>query len=330
MLTVRLYLRPILIFFIFIVISCSNNDNNPLIGPIDREDVQPPGQPDPPTLSNVGNGEISISWLQNTDPDLAGYRLYRSEDEGLLSNFILIFDSPDTTFQDRNLNYSTLYFYRVAAYDSSNNESVFSESASGIPQNTLPPSVPENFSVIGQNISSPLIELSWNESPESDVATYWIFRSTESNFTADESTLLDSSGIPLYFDTEILVNVHYYYKIQAVDRGGLQSAQSNTDTDIALFKTELLAPINELLIVPPPIFSWLPVENTVQYKIFVQTAPDTVAIWNETVGNTQISVLYAGSTVLEPGNLYFWKIATITKDPVRLNSLSVTQQFRIQ
>jgi hypothetical protein len=330
MFTVRLYLRPIFIFFIFISISCSDDNNNPLVGPIDREDVQPPVQPDPPILSDVGNGEISITWLQNTEPDKEGYRLYRSENEGLLSDFILIFDSPDTVFQDTDLNYSTLYLYRVTAYDSSNNESVFSESASGIPHNTLPPSVPENFSVIGQNISSPLIELSWNKIQESDVATYWIFRSTENDFTADESTLLDSSGTTLYFDTDILVNVHYYYKIKAVDRGGLQSSQSITDTDIALFQPQLLAPINGLLIVPPPIFSWLPVDNTVQYKIFVQTAMDTGEIWNETVGNTQIAAQYSGSTVLESGKLYYWKVVTITKDPVRLNSFSITQQFQIQ
>jgi len=74
-------------------------------------------------------GEVTVSWNQNGEADLAGYRVYYgptpptlqfSVDVGLTATPI----APKhtlTTFQA----YGTLYF-AVTAYDTSNNESPFS------------------------------------------------------------------------------------------------------------------------------------------------------------------------------------------------------------
>ncbi len=328
-----MYLRPIIACVFLLFISCSGSNINPLVGPIDRGDIQAPEQLAQPTLSDVGNGEISVSWLASDAPDVAGYRLSRAAraaNEDILSEYEIVFDSLSTSFHDINLVYTTVYYYRVSAYDFTENVSELSNSSSGIPYNTLPPSNPVNLTTFGQNISSPLVELSWDKNPETDVSTYLIYRSIENNFTSDESTFLDSASTPLFFDTEILVNVHYYYAIKAKDKGGLTSNASEIDSDIALLQPELLSPVNGLQVQPTTFFTWEPVENAIQYMVFIQSSNEEEELWTALVDNSQNSVQYNGETALISGTEYSWKVATITKDPQKLNSLSSTERFAIQ
>jgi len=325
-----MYVRPIIAFVFLLFLFCSDSDINPLVGMIDRGDIQAPEQLPQPTLSEVGNGEITISWLESDTSDVVGYRLYRSENEDDLSVFEVIFDSLATSYRDINLVYTTVYYYRVTAYDSTGNESGLSISSSGIPHNTLPPSAPVNLTIFGQNISSPLVELSWDDNPESDVSTYLIYRSIENSFTPDESVFLDSSSTPLFFDTEISANVNYYYTIEAKDKGGLTSNASEIDSDIALLQPELLLPVNGLQVQPNTFFTWEPVENALQYKFFVQSSIEGEELWTALLDNSQNSIQYSGETTLVSGTEYFWKVATFTKDLQKLNSLSPTERFVIQ
>ncbi len=325
-----MYLRPIIACVILLFISCSDSNINPLVGLIDRGDIQAPDQLAQPTLSDVGNGEISVSWLASDAPDVAGYRLSRAANEDNLSKFEIVFDSLAIGFHDINLVYTTVYYYRVSAYDSTGNVSDLSNASSGIPHNTLPPSNPVNLITFGQNISSPLVELSWDKNPETDVSTYLIYRSIENNFTSDKSTFLDSTSTPLFFDTEISVNVHYYYAIKAKDKGGLTSNASEIDSDIALLQPELLSPVNGLQVQPITFFTWEPVENAIQYMVFVQSSSEEEELWTALVENSQNSIQYNGETALISGTEYTWKVATITKDPQKLNSLSSTERFAIQ
>jgi hypothetical protein len=78
-------------------------------------------------------GQVTLSWTRNGEADLAGYRIYydsnpislnHSVDVGLIATPT----SPSvtlTTFQA----YGTLHF-AITAYDTSNNESVFSSTVS--------------------------------------------------------------------------------------------------------------------------------------------------------------------------------------------------------
>ena len=324
-----MYLRPIIVFIFLLFISCSNSDTNPLVGPIDRGDIQAPEQLVQPTLSDVGNGEISVSWIASDAPDVVGYRLSRAANEDIPSEYEIVFDSLATSFHDINLVYTTVYYYRVSAYDSTGNVSDLSNPSSGIPLNTLPPSNPVNLTTFGQNISAPLVELSWDKNPETDVSTYLIYRSIENIFTSDESTFLDSTSTPLFFDTEISVNVQYYYAIKAKDKGGLTSNASEIDSDIALLQPELVSPGDGHQVQPTTFFTWEPVENAVQYIVFVQSSNGEEELWTALVDNSQNLVQYNGATALISGTGYSWKVAAITKDPQKLNSLSSTRQFVI-
>lgn len=317
----------VIVSCIFLIFTCSKNKENPLVGPVD--DLTPPSKPATPNTTSVGDGEIHLTWSPNTENDLAGYRLYRNENEDILVNYILIYDSTQTSYKDINLDYTTTYFYRVSAYDLSGNESLFSDPVWRTPFNVSPPDIPQNLSVNAQNIGAPIIEISWDANSESDVRGYKIFRGTEYNFPADETTLLDSTVNNYYTDTNVFIDTVYYYKLSAYDKGGEESSPTAPEWDAALSPPTLLSPINNEIVSSPPTFSWSPVNNAVEYKVFVQTSIVGDEIWNMTVDNTQTTLEYSGSTVLESGTTYYWKVAAITK-PTALNSFSNIESFRIQ
>jgi fibronectin type 3 domain-containing protein len=69
---------------------------------------------------------VELTWTINTEPDLAGYTVYRSENpempgQKLNSELLLV-----PTFRDISLVPGKSYFYRVGAVDQSGNESPLS------------------------------------------------------------------------------------------------------------------------------------------------------------------------------------------------------------
>ncbi|MGS2720844.1 endonuclease [Paraglaciecola aestuariivivens] len=92
-------------------------------------DTTPPTSPS--NLSATGEtAQISLNWSANTESDLQGYNLYRSETSG--GNYTKVNSSVINTnsFVDSGLTANTSYYYVVAAIDTSNNESGFSAQAS--------------------------------------------------------------------------------------------------------------------------------------------------------------------------------------------------------
>ncbi|MDA1315134.1 MAG: hypothetical protein O2968_17520 [Acidobacteria bacterium] len=98
------------------------------------------GGPDifPPTaptgLSALGSdGNVSLDWADNAEPDLEGYRVFRSTTSG--TGYVPI--GPPlvavSDFQDDTVANGTTYFYIVTAVDMSNNESVASGEAMATP-----------------------------------------------------------------------------------------------------------------------------------------------------------------------------------------------------
>ena len=83
--------------------------------------------PQPPTgLKAYAQTETSlkITWSANTEPDIAGYNIYR---DGVKLNTALIPHSASPYFVDTNITMFTTYYYRVEAVDTSGNISDLSE-----------------------------------------------------------------------------------------------------------------------------------------------------------------------------------------------------------
>jgi len=82
-------------------------------------DLYRPEQVGAPTLSSPAAQTAALVWPPSTAPDVAGYHVYRSTSPN--TGFVRLTAGPvaGAVFQDRNLDASTRYYYRVAAQDSS-------------------------------------------------------------------------------------------------------------------------------------------------------------------------------------------------------------------
>jgi hypothetical protein len=100
-----------------------SSDSAPLLT-INR-DVYPPKAPT--ELSGFSNGEfVSLVWIPNSEPDLAAYNVYRSED-GKTYHKLTQQRVTASSFIDRTVEKGKLYQYRIKAFDTHGNESAFSE-----------------------------------------------------------------------------------------------------------------------------------------------------------------------------------------------------------
>lgn len=91
-----------------------------------RLDVNPPGAPGTPRTVGAATS-VALSWGKSPDPDLWGYAIYRSPSES--GPFVRVNDwvaERTAYFEDDGLPPLTQFHYRVAAIDSSGNESPLS------------------------------------------------------------------------------------------------------------------------------------------------------------------------------------------------------------
>lgn len=108
----------------------------------DSADSIPPAAPTGLTVSNAQTGgNLVLDWADNTEPDLAGYNVYRTTDAPTAAtrtwtkvNAGLVTAS---TYTDTGLVNSTAYYYYVTAADTSSNESGPSNEASATPNVAL-------------------------------------------------------------------------------------------------------------------------------------------------------------------------------------------------
>ena len=99
-------------------------------------------------------GEATVTWIANTESDLAGYKVYISENSvanGDSSAYKVMLDIGNKlTHTWPNLRMGDTYYFAVAAYDSSGNLSDYSEEVSHFLkpiQDTTPPGAPKGVEV---------------------------------------------------------------------------------------------------------------------------------------------------------------------------------------
>jgi len=91
---------------------------------ITPKDTFPPAAPTG-LRASVAPGSIEITWQENTEPDLAGYRLYRAIGSGPFERIAEISQIP--SYSDYAVEAGKTYRYAVTAFDQSANESDRSE-----------------------------------------------------------------------------------------------------------------------------------------------------------------------------------------------------------
>lgn len=195
----------------------------------------------PPTvpanvLVSAGQSRVWVSWQTNSEPDLAGYRVYyrmgtngppwdgTATVEGLPSPVTI----TGTNCLLRGLTLGTNYFVAVSAVDTTGNESPLSTSqqvTTTQKQPSTPTAIMTSFGVDGTNI------IMWALSEDDgyndrDVVRYEVWRAVMPGGSYIKVGEVEA-GIGLFSETNTVVGATQYvaYAVSAVDASGLSSGQ---------------------------------------------------------------------------------------------------------
>jgi fibronectin type 3 domain-containing protein len=193
-----------------------------------------PGAPQSLSATTVSSSQINLHWAANTEPNLAGYNVYRSTTSGFTpgpGNRIAS-GVTSTSYSDTGLSSSTTYYYVVTAISGAGLESAPSSQAGATTQAALPPPAPTNLSATGGNGQ---ISLTWTAS--SGATSYNVKRSSTTGgpYTTVASGVTSTS----YADAGLAAGTTYYYVVTAVNGAG-ESGKSNEASAI----TQPAAPTN--------------------------------------------------------------------------------------
>jgi fibronectin type 3 domain-containing protein len=206
-----------------------------------QEDGRPPAQPtDLSAVADASTGFVTLTWNapqsdanNQTLTGLETYKVFRSQDSQ--DAFVQIAEVPSasTAFTDSSgLVVGSQYFYRVSAVDGETNESGRSTSASITTGNTglLTPANILTTSRIDA------IDISWTAVNDPSLIGYLILRSTDTQatFLPVTSDTLFTTALTTYVDSNVVTDVVYFYKIQAVAQDpqfGVRRSPSSTFFD---------------------------------------------------------------------------------------------------
>jgi len=177
--------------------------------------------PSSPVLSTgtITPTSVNLIWTSSTDNvAVVSYNVYR--------NSSIITSVTGLSYLNIGLTQNTPYIYNVAAVDSSNNESVYSNSITATTTVPITSDItgPTTPSLSGQVSSSSSISLSWNASTDNvAVSGYNVYRNSFVN------PIAFTTGLS-YSDTGLIDNTEYVYKVKSKDTSNNESSFSNIIT----------------------------------------------------------------------------------------------------
>jgi len=159
------------------IITKGNNDQQRISYPIlvQLADSIPPAAPQQLLAKIDTTGVVRLSWLANTESDLFGYRVFRSNFENSEYSQVTVSPTKTTDFKD-SINLKTLtkkIYYKIAAVDKRFNTSEFSTVVSILKPDVVPP-VPPVFKSARSLTDG--VELIWFPSSSDDVEQNLLFR----------------------------------------------------------------------------------------------------------------------------------------------------------
>ncbi|MEI8350433.1 MAG: fibronectin type III domain-containing protein, partial [Candidatus Omnitrophota bacterium] len=212
--------------------------------PTDVVQASTPGNmPSAPTslqASIVSSTKIRLVWNDNSNNE-QGFKVHRSTD-GVTFSEIKTVGSNIVTCDDDSLTSSTIYYYKVLAYNASGN----SDFSNTVEVNMQPgtPSAPSNLTA--NVISSTQINLAWQDNSNNELG-FKIHRSTDGT----TFTLLTTVGVDaITFSNEgLTASTTYYYKVLAYNASGSSSFSNTAQTttlsgDFPLTPSSLTATAN--------------------------------------------------------------------------------------
>ena len=206
--------------------------------------------------ANLTESAIELAWSAPAQGPatnaIAGYRVYRAElapgaappanvsDLSKLKLAVpleLVGPAPTTSFRDTNFTFDVSYIYVVRSVAGEQGQPVESADSAPLaitPKDVFPPAAPQGLVAVIPPASDvpatqqPIarVELSWDISPEPDLAGYWVYRSEQAD-TPGQRMNNQLLLTPAFRDMTALQGKRYTYRVSAVDRAGNESTFSS-------------------------------------------------------------------------------------------------------
>ncbi len=173
--------------------------------------------------TDEGKDSIIVDWSDISKLGFSRYELYRQEKGGIKAELVAG-NIVQSLFEDKSAEEKKEYMYSVKAVN------VLGFRTKAILTNEIFWSSPAQPSHVILKIQGSDVELTWDESMESDILGYSVHRSSESGAAGEKIT---TEFIPenYFLDQDVSIDVDdYYYRIKAVDRAGNESEASDQVT----------------------------------------------------------------------------------------------------
>ncbi|WP_262847553.1 choice-of-anchor D domain-containing protein [Mumia quercus] len=173
-----------------------------------------------------GDGEVTLTWTANTEPDLDGYVITRTRADGTGIAIEITAGAGVTTVTDTSAENGIDYLYVIRARDKAGNESAPSNAVpatpvSDPPDDTTPPAVPTGLAATAGDGE---VALTWTANGEDDLDGYTVFRKTGAGTYVAIATL--GAGATGYTDDDVENDTLYTYALSAFDESGNDSPLS--------------------------------------------------------------------------------------------------------
>jgi len=175
-------------------------------------------------LATAGDRQVTLTWAANSENDFLRYRIYGGATANPTTRLDSVNGISNTTKLITGLSNGITYYFRIAAVDTAQQESLFSNEVNVIPRTSdIPPAAPQNLRAI---LGDRQVTLTWTANSETDLLRYRIYGGTTANPTANLDSVNAISNTTKIIDG--LVNgVTYYFRITAVDAALQESGYSN-------------------------------------------------------------------------------------------------------
>lgn len=191
-------------------------------------DTVPPVKPSGLEYIVDSTGNVLLTWRNNSDNDLYGYRVYRSNAKHNEMSQLTVRPVKDTIYRDRiNLNTLTSkVYFRVKAVDKRQNLSEFSDFLEVKRPDKIAPVSPVITSVRPTNGG---VVIKWVNSSSSDVNRHVIYRALKnsSDYTNIHLSMNNDSITQTFTDRRVKSGKIYSYYVVAYDEFNNVSERSN-------------------------------------------------------------------------------------------------------
>lgn len=209
-------------YYIVYAVDDKGNRNGSPVSMAVWHDSTPPAQPTDLAGYVDTTGYVSLVWNWGDEPDLLGYRVYRSH--GPNREFYQLTDKPvkGSIYVD-SINMQTIteeIYYKVVAVDFNLNPSKPSEIAQLQRPDIIPPAMPL---LINYKSFADSIRINWQPSPSKDVAAYRLLRKHKGDANYEVIATFTDLDITGYMDRNVEKGTTYEYSLKAVDDANLES-----------------------------------------------------------------------------------------------------------